>query len=100
MTFDENNQINSDLIGVLFQITVDSSILSNPFANMNKVSHFQTEKEILFSVHSVFRIGQIIQMDENNRIWEVNLSLTSDNDPQLHALIEHIRDKTFPTAKG
>ena len=39
-------------------------------------------------MHSVFRIGEIKQIDNNNRLWQVDLTLTSDNDPQLHALTE------------
>ena len=58
------------------------------------------EDEILFSMHSIFRIGEIKQLDGNTRLWQVDLILTSDNDPQLHALTEHIRKETFPHHKG
>jgi tetratricopeptide (TPR) repeat protein len=51
-------------------------------------------------MHSIFRIGQIKQIDGNNRLWEANLSLTSDNDPQLHALTEHIRAETCRRKSG
>ena len=37
---------------------------------------------------------------DNTRLWQVELILTSDNDPQLHALTEHIRKETYPNAKG
>ena len=42
-------------------------------------------------MHSVFRIGVVMQMDKNNRLWQVELTLTSDNDQQLHALTERKR---------
>ena len=45
-------------------------------------------------MHSVFRIGQMKQIDENNRLWQVDLTLTGDNDPQLHALTERMREET------
>src|SRR6202044_315265 len=67
---------------------------STPFANIGDVSYYQEEEEILFSMHSVFRIGQIKKLDENNRLWQVDLTLTSDNDPQLHDLTECIREET------
>ena len=98
--FAESIQSGSDLIGVLFQITVDPSIASTPFANISNFSHYQTEDEILVSMHSVFRIGQTKQIEENNRFWEVNLTLTSDNDSELFTLTEHIREETYPAEKG
>src|SRR6202044_1062734 len=45
-------------------------------------------------MHSVFRIGQIKKHDGNNHLWQVDLTLTSDNDPQLHGLTERIREET------
>ena len=75
----------STLVGVLFVMKIDPSIKTTPFANVKNVSYFMGEEEILFSMHSVFRIGQIKQLDADARLWEVELTLTSDNDPQLKA---------------
>ncbi|CAF3913600.1 unnamed protein product [Rotaria sp. Silwood1] len=92
--FADSNQDNLDLIGVLFQITVDPSSSSTPFANIRDVSYFQGEEEILFSMHSIFRIQQIEQIDNNPRLWQVDIILTSDNDPQLHDVTNSIREET------
>src|SRR6202034_1931284 len=78
LAFAESNQYNPDLISVLFQITIHSSITSTPFADVHDISYYLSEGEILFSMHSVFRIGQITQIDENDRLWQVNLTLTGD----------------------
>jgi tetratricopeptide (TPR) repeat protein len=51
-------------------------------------------------MHSVFRIGQMKQIEGNNRLWQVDLFLTSDNDPELSALTESMRKETFPHLKG
>jgi tetratricopeptide (TPR) repeat protein len=99
LAFAESNRENPDLVGVLFEITINPSISSSPFANVGNVSDFQ-EEEILFTMHSVFRIGRVEQIDKNGRLWQVELTLTGDNDPQLYALTERIREETFPTAKG
>jgi tetratricopeptide (TPR) repeat protein len=72
---------------------IDPSINATPFANSENVSYYQGEKEILFSMHSIFRIGQVKQLDENDRLWQVNLTLTDDNDPQLYALTERVRNE-------
>jgi tetratricopeptide (TPR) repeat protein len=79
-------------VGVLFIITVNPSISSAPFASLDEVSYYKTlEKEILFSMHTVFRIGDIKQSNINNRVWHVHLTLTSDSDQQLNSLIERMR---------
>jgi tetratricopeptide (TPR) repeat protein len=98
--FAESNHYDPNLIGVLFQITISSSTACTTFANSLGVSYYEGEREILFSMHSIFRIGQIKQIDGNNRLWQVDLILTSDLDRQLHALTEHIRKETFPHMKG
>ncbi|CAF4565023.1 unnamed protein product [Rotaria sp. Silwood1] len=88
----------SDLVGVLFVMKIEPSIVSTPFANVRDVSYFE-EEEILFSIHSIFRIGKIQQMD-NDRLWRVDLTLVSDEDPELQVLTEQIHKNTNPNAKG
>ena len=85
---------NPDLVGVLFVMVVDPSISTTPFASVVDVSCFKTEDEILFSMHTVFRIGSIKPMGENPRLYQVELSLTSDNDPDLRALTDRMREET------
>jgi tetratricopeptide (TPR) repeat protein len=98
--FAASNASYPDLIGILFKITVDPLIPSTPFANISEGSYFKTEEDILFSMHSVFRIGQVKQLDANNRLWQVDLTLTSDNDPQLHALTEQLQEEISSSYKG
>jgi hypothetical protein len=92
-TFADSNRHDRALIGVLFEITVNPSVPSTPFANIGNVSYYRGENEILFSMHSVFRIEHVKQIDNNDRLWQVDLTLTSDTDPQLHALTKHIREE-------
>ncbi len=85
----------SDKVGVLFVMKIDPSISSTPFANVKYASSFQGEEEILFSMHSVFRIGQVKQIEKNNnRLWQVELTLTGDHDPQLQELTKSMQDET------
>ncbi|CAF1539712.1 unnamed protein product, partial [Rotaria sp. Silwood1] len=90
----------SDLVGILFDIKIDPSIPSTPFANVHDVSYFKGEEEILFSMNSIFRIGPMKQLDGNNRLWQVNLILTGDNDQDLHMLTEQMRKEIHPDKKG
>jgi tetratricopeptide (TPR) repeat protein len=84
----------TDAVGILFQMFIDPSVSFAPFASIDEVSCCQTEEEILFSMHTIFRIGDINQIGENNPLYQVKLTLTSDDDPQLRMLTEHIRKET------
>ncbi|CAF1029076.1 unnamed protein product [Adineta steineri] len=70
------------------------------FASITGISKFQKEEEVLFSMHSVFRIHDIKQMGGNNRLYEVNLILTADNDPELSRLTDYTRTESFPDNEG
>ena len=84
---------NSDLIPVLFIMNIDPTIIHTPFANIANVSAMKREDEILFSMHSVFRIGEIERFDNDNQIRKVKLIFTSDNDPDLRVLTEKMREE-------
>ena len=83
-----------DTIGILLEMTIDPSVSSAPFAAIQNVSYFQEEEETLFSMHTVFRIGEIQQIDNNNSLYQVKLKLTADDDQQLRTLTDHIRKET------
>jgi len=89
----------NDLVGILFVMMIDPSRSTAPFASITNVSFYENvEDEILFSMHTVFCIGDIKPMDENNRLFQVNLMLTSDNDKDLCVLTDRIRKGAFPDA--
>ncbi|CAF1487584.1 unnamed protein product [Adineta steineri] len=82
---------NVDMVGILFIMSIDPSIKSTPFASIHEESYFKQEAEILFSMHAVFRVGAIQQIDNNNQLYQVELQLTSDDDQQLRVLTDRIR---------
>ncbi|CAF3358155.1 unnamed protein product [Rotaria socialis] len=80
---------NPNIMGILFRVEIDPSISTVPFTSLNNISYFgDTEKEILFSMHTIFRMISIEQIE--NRLWQINLMLTDDNDQQLILLKENI----------
>ena len=84
-----------DSMGVLFVMTIDPSLATTPFANIKDVSCYKREEEILLSMHAVFRVGQVTaDREERTPLWQVDLTLTGDNDPQLRRLTEHMREET------
>ncbi|CAF1439604.1 unnamed protein product [Adineta steineri] len=100
LNFARQADTNPDLVGVLFVMSINPTDSTTPFANVTDVSYFHTEDEILFSMHTIFRIRAIKPMDENNHIYRVNLILTNDNDQDLRTLTDQIRQETFPDNEG
>ena len=89
---DQAIQTNPISIGILFKMTINPSVSSAPFALLNKISYYKdSEQEILFSMHTIFRIGDIKQIQD---FWQVELTLTNDSDQQLSVLTEKIRQET------
>ncbi|CAF0778755.1 unnamed protein product [Adineta steineri] len=83
-----------DTVGILFVMFIDPCIKSTPFASIKEETYFKKEDEILFSMHTVFRVGAIKQIDSNNQLYQVELQLTSDDDQQLRLLTGRIREET------
>jgi tetratricopeptide (TPR) repeat protein len=93
--FARNALWNPDLVGILFVMTIDPSVSTTPFASINGLSYFEDkEDEVLFSMHTVFRIRDTQSMDENQRLYQVDLTLTNDNDKDLRLLTDRIRKET------
>ena len=84
-----------DTEAVLFKIKIDSSTKSSPFAAIGDLSHFgESESEVLFSIHTIFRINDIELLDSG--VWQVQLSMTSDGDEQLN----HLKDNRSTTERS
>ncbi|CAF3353648.1 unnamed protein product [Rotaria socialis] len=89
-------QKNEDVVGVIFIMKIDPSRMSSsitPFAMIHDHSAVPSEQEILFTMHTVFRVAEIKQMATNSRLWKVQLTITDDNDPQLSALTNRIKEE-------
>ncbi|CAF3676941.1 unnamed protein product [Adineta steineri] len=85
--------IEPNKVGIFFIMSIDPCIESTPFASIKEVSYFKEEEEILFSMHTVFRVSAIKQMDNKNQLYQVELELTSDDDEQLRSLTDRIREE-------
>ncbi|CAF1500336.1 unnamed protein product [Rotaria sp. Silwood1] len=87
--FAGQSQYDTNTTRILYEMKIDPSISSIPFASVDHLSAFPHEKECLFSMCTVFRIGDIEKYDE--RLWKVKLTLTNDKDPLLKRLTDHLR---------
>ncbi|CAF1541377.1 unnamed protein product [Adineta steineri] len=100
LVFAQQAATNPDLVGILFVMSINPADSTNPFACVSDVSYFHTEDEVLFSMHTIFRIGDIKPMDGDNHLYQVNLVLTNDNDRDLRTLTDRIREETYPDQEG
>lgn len=93
LNFAREAKKNPELIPIFFEMEIDPFISSTPFALVNEHSYFKSnEQEVLFSMNTVYRIGDVKEIKE--KIWKVSLKLTSDSDQQLKELTECIRQET------
>ncbi|CAF3783683.1 unnamed protein product [Rotaria socialis] len=87
---------NQDIVGVIFIMTIDQSKISTsntPFAMIDEHSAIPSEQEILFTMHTVSRVVEIKRKPNNSRLWEVHLTITDENDPQLSTLTNSIKQE-------
>jgi tetratricopeptide (TPR) repeat protein len=97
--FAESNSQSSQKIGILFKLKIDSSTSSASFADLGSFGIFTDEQEILFSMHTVFRIEKILKIDSTDRLYKVTLKLTNNDDEDLRDLADRLRMETpGPTA--
>ena len=101
MRFARNGAKNPDNVGILFVMTIQPDQSTIPFASIAHISNYgPSEDEMLFAMHSVFRINDIKSMIDNPNIFIVDLTLTTDSDKDLQTLTDRIREECFPDARG
>lgn len=88
-----------NMVGILFIMTIDPQQSSTPFVNVKRYSAYPTEDEILFSMHAVFRIEEVTKLDQLENVYEVKLTITKEDDPELKILSDCIKEEMV-NAKG
>ncbi|CAF3069700.1 unnamed protein product [Rotaria sp. Silwood2] len=88
-----------NLVGVLFVMIIDPKLCamsSIPFVDVKNVGFFKgKEEEILFSTHTIFRIDKIQRIYDvhTDRLYQVNLTLTSNDNHEINTLTAHIHEE-------
>ncbi|CAF1670319.1 unnamed protein product [Adineta ricciae] len=99
-SYAKSNADNPKLVGILFTIQVDPSQSTTPFALLGNRGRFLQENEVLFSMHTVFRIHHIKVIGTDRSLYEVDISLTLDSDEELCTLTDYIRRESHLDGKG
>lgn len=79
-------------VGVIFVIKIDASLRIVPYADIQELSEIKNEAEVLFSMHSIFKVGNIGKYpdDPSLNLHQVELHLTDEDDPTLIKLRTYI----------
>jgi tetratricopeptide (TPR) repeat protein len=86
---EENQSANNDLQKVLFKIDADPAHdTTKPFANISQYSVYGDEREILFSMNSVFRLISVHR--GKNQMWIIRMTLCDDNEEHLKSVYDYI----------
>ncbi|CAF1190958.1 unnamed protein product [Adineta ricciae] len=84
---------NDTLTSILLEIHVNLYAKSKPFADIRTLSAFPEEEEILFMLGCVFRIDNIVY-DEQSKLWMANLTLCSEEDPDMKKFSSSLNDQS------
>ena len=88
LDFARQDSTRENMVGIFFVMTIDPNIPSATFADIKKHSRYENEGEILFSMHTVFRIDDVLGLGQ--RLFEVRVTLTGDDDPELRQLTDRM----------
>ncbi|CAF2123184.1 unnamed protein product [Rotaria magnacalcarata] len=96
LNFARQSKGKKNMIGVVFQISVRSTVESSTkYANIQTLSYFgKTEEEYLFGMGAIFRVEPTEPFEEG--LVCVRLTLTKTNDPQLNLLDKFWRKLFLP----
>lgn len=91
LSFADSGMNNMDSLRILFIIRIPEACISTPFASTRNFSYLSDEEEILFSMHTIFRITSI---DERTEICTVELELTDQAHPHSSSIQTGLRETT------
>ncbi|CAF2082743.1 unnamed protein product [Rotaria magnacalcarata] len=81
LDFVQHNTTYPSLAVVLFEIEIDSTLATKPFANIKSKSYHKEENEVLIAMGSTFSIEKVEQ--DKQGIWNVNLVWSNKEDVEL-----------------
>lgn len=88
--FSRNKCEQSNKVPILFQMKIDPTQMKTPFTTVKGIGCYDNkEEEILFSMHTIFRIKSVEKDKDEN--WKIKLESVGDDDLQITKLTEQIR---------
>ena len=84
-----------DKIGVFFVINIDPNFTTTTalFSDIKNFGYSENHTDLMFSMHSVFRIQKVVNLGQDERLFQVELMLIHNDDPDSHLLTELITEQ-------
>lgn len=91
----EKNQVNDQLVSILYEVCIDTEVSAAPFANVEKYSPFPDEEELLFSIGAIFRVESAEEItDDLGKVWLVRIRLVDEHrEQELDDLFQHLKSQ-------
>ena len=86
----QNNSTTDQSQHVLFEIDIDPSLETKPYADITALSRYPSEREVLLMVGCVFRMRKIWREDS---LWVVQLDLCAELDQHFASMFSFLREK-------
>jgi tetratricopeptide (TPR) repeat protein len=86
----QNNWTTDQLQYVLFEIDIDPSLETKPYADISAHSRYPNEHEVLFMIGCIFRMRKIWREDN---LWIVQLDLCAERDHHFATMFSFLKEK-------
>ena len=94
LMFARSARDNPEYLGILFRMNMNSKTdIQSPYASLHGISFYPEENEILFSMHIIFRIVDVREME--TRLWLIELYFTNEQDRELAELLAQLRSEIY-----
>jgi tetratricopeptide (TPR) repeat protein len=92
VSFLETIELTNDIGRILFEIDIDPRQKTKPFSNIDRLSYFKSEDEVLIMLGALFRV-QSIHENAKKQIWIVHITRASEDDFYLKETFAHMKEK-------
>jgi tetratricopeptide (TPR) repeat protein len=77
---------------ILFEIEIDPRLKTKACADINQISYYQNEDEVLIMLGALFRIESMVE-DKKNRMWVARMSVASEDDYHLKETFAYMKER-------
>jgi tetratricopeptide (TPR) repeat protein len=77
---------------ILFEIDIDPRQKTKAFSNIDRLSYFKSEDEVLIMLGALFRIKSVNE-DKKKKIWIAHITLANEDDFHLKETFAHMKEK-------
>ena len=85
-------EVNSEVDRILFEIDIDPRQKTTAFSDIDHLSYFKCENEILIMLGALFLVKSVRQ-DKSNKFWIAHITLSSEDDFHLKETFAHMKEK-------